>query len=193
MDTETKIPRSLVPPPSHFVENSNNNIQAATNKSKSLAAVIQHGGLREAIKAGKIDYATLGRYLADPEYATRLKEIETSLCGLLVAKATEKALDGNERMLEFVIPALDPRFDSGIRRQQVANRGAIDSLLMSKALEDSTVEIDPLAVSMPDNLSYQASDMSRTTHGLDGSGGGSETEAIDLNVQESPTINKDEK
>lgn len=156
-------PKAIIPPPHHWMEHSGNNLQAATNKTESLAAVIECGSVKEAIKAGKIDQQTLARYLADPNYHERLRSIETHLAGLLVSKATELALNGSERMLEFVTPALDARFDAGVRRQQTANRGAIDSILMAKALDGATVELDPLLSgespldSMPDNSTYRAS------------------------------------
>lgn len=155
---------TLIPPASYWMEQSGNNSFGAQNKTESLAAVVQHGSITAACQAGAIDRATLSRYLADPNYTERLKHIEKHLAGALVAKATELALNGSERMLEFVTPALDARFDAGVRRQQVQNRGAIDSILMAKALEGATVELDPLLSgespidSMPDNLTYQASD-----------------------------------
>lgn len=166
--------QSLIPPPRYWMEHSGNNIQSATNKAESLAAVIEHGSVREAIKAGKIDYATLGRYLADPHYSERLKKIESSLCGLLVSKATEKALEGNERMLEFVIPALDTRFDPGVRRQQVANRGSLDSILLSKALENPEITVDPFrlvepnpAISLETNVPLQGIEPESLGQGMD--------------------------
>ncbi len=85
------------------------------------------------------------------ETSENLRRIENELAGLLANKALEKALAGSEKMIEFALPALSDRFDSGIRRQQVANAGSLASILLQKTLgaenpgqpQDNVIDVTP--------------------------------------------------
>ena len=128
-----------IPPPTYFEESSGDRSDKAESKTRSLAAAIEHGGIHAAIAAGKINKDTLSRYLADGNYRENLQRIESALASRLAAVAYEKAEKGSEKMLEFVLPALDDRFDSGIRRQNVANAGNLASILLQKTLTAENV------------------------------------------------------
>lgn len=183
------------PTPEYFMTVSGNRRDQAENKVETLRAIEKHGGFCKALEAGDVAEASFYRYLTDGNFSEQLKAVESRLAARYVVQLDRIAMKGKEenqlKAIEFALPALDPRFDSGIRRQQVANRGAIDSLLMSKALDDSTVSLDPLAPSMPDKLTYQVLDESSSTQGLEGQLDHGVSELIDGNkveAQESPTV-----
>ena len=96
-----------------------------TNKANAITAVLSAGGVQEAIKAGTIDRNTLIRYLSDGTFREKLEQVKHCLSARLVSKAYEQAESGSERMIEFLLPALEHSFDPGIRREQVRARNAV--------------------------------------------------------------------
>lgn len=151
--------------PSFFQERSGDRIDKATAKANILALVAEHGSLSKAVAVADVDRVTLSRYLSDGEFTHQLKQIEQGLVSKLVANTLRIATQGKEenqlKATEFLLPALNTQFDAGVRRQSLANRGNIDSILLAKSLSESSVELDPLlySESMPDKPTYQASDI----------------------------------
>lgn len=137
-----------------------------TNKSESLAAIAAAGSLKQAIRNGDITYDTLSRYLTDGNYREKLGEVQEVIAAKLASKAINKALDDLDkdqaRMLEFTLPALDQRFDSGIRREKAKATGVLGSMLF-KQLLDRTVEAPPNSGSSSIPIDAISSDSSTMT------------------------------
>lgn len=115
-------------------------------KSQLLREYISTPSLSQLMTDGKVDRNTLSRYLNDGDFSEKLKQIEHCMSSHLVSVAYSKACNDSDkdqaRMIEFVLPALNDRFDSGVRRQKASNIGQLQSLLVSKLLSD----VDPFLV-----------------------------------------------
>lgn len=148
-------------------------LDTRTNKSEALAAVLETGTVREAIRSGKVDWVTLSRYLSDGVFSEQLKKVEDVLSSALASKAINKSLNDLDkdqaRMLEFTLPALDSRFDSGIRREKAKATGVLGSMLFKQLLDrsgetapntgPSPIPIDAISSdssTLTDKLSYQS-------------------------------------
>ena len=138
-----------------------------SNKSESLAAIAAAGSLKQAIRNGDITYDTLSRYLTDGNYQEKLGEVQDVIAAKLASKAVNKALDDLDkdqaRMLEFTLPALDSRFDSGIRREKAKATGVLGSILFKELLGSrdqgpDTITATPTTrttLELTDNNTYQ--------------------------------------
>lgn len=147
------MPTITIPTPDYFVQNSGDRIDKADGKSRALALAAKHGSMRAAIASGDCDRMTIQRYLADGNFSENLSAIEHQLAAMLSADMLDIARFGKEenrlRAMEFILPALEPRFDAGIRRQNASNSGNLAQLLVSHALKSGDVEIE-LADPFPD-------------------------------------------
>lgn len=154
-----KHPAIQIPPPTYFKEQGDR-ADRAEKKSETLRIVAEVGSMQRAIAEGKVDRNTLARYLEDGNYRDNLARIEQAMASRLAAVAYEKAANGSDKMLEFVLPALDDRFDSGIRRQNVANAGNLASILLQKTLTAENVsqsgqvsDVEVIDITPTDSLS----------------------------------------
>lgn len=170
--------QSLIPPPRYWMETSGVRRDQAENRTYALASIAKHGSTQQAIVSGEIDRVTLARYLNDGNFSEQLRQVEQAIASRLVANVAHIATSGKEenqlRATEFLLPALDTRFDPGVRRQQVANRGSLDSILLSKALENPEITVDPFrlvepnpAISLETNVPLQGIEPESLGQGMD--------------------------
>lgn len=164
--------RKLLPSPEDFKENGDRS-DVAVRKAVALRAILKAGSLSKAIEIGAIDRATAWRYCQDEVFSGRLKQVEAELAAMLAEKAIAKAFDGDNDMIKFTLPAVDPRFDPGVRKAKAQAAGRMRTDLFKSLLESGQgqapitapfAEVTNHAESLeacvvtPDNVTYQTNE-----------------------------------
>lgn len=93
------------------------------------------GNLTKALKDTGINAIQLRSYLTDGNFKEKLSAIQSELAGELFQVGYLKAINGDNRMIEFILPALDSQFDAGVRKQQAATTGLMQSELFKRLLQ----------------------------------------------------------
>lgn len=126
-----------------------------------------NGNITQATKNMGISSTQLTEYFKDGNFKAKLDLVSDELASELFKVGYSKALAGSDRMIEFLLPALDVRFDSGVRRQKEATTGLMQSEIFKRLLDPASAQaagnlpaIDGQAPTIPhlltDNLSYQS-------------------------------------
>lgn len=133
---DVKEVKKLVLPPSAFEANGDR-ADRARHKAKLLGAVLATGNRNRALEQAGISDDSLARYLQDGVFADNLRKIEDHLAATLTAVAINKANAGDNDMIKFVLPALNDRFDSGIRKARAMGEEKMKTSLFQRLLEQS--------------------------------------------------------
>jgi len=91
--------------------------------------VANKGRVKRALEATGTSYAEYGKWLKDVGFRTKFKIANEDAVFDLKTIAVEKARNGDNEMLKFILTAYEPEvFDSKVRAQRVANEGQMDAI-----------------------------------------------------------------
>lgn len=133
--------------------------------------------LTEVIEKGETpSQAQLTKLLALSEFTTIFKGFRPQIAGMLVAKAIPMAMEGNVKMLTFMLAATAPEyFDAAVRVQTVANEGtwlntlleariAATQVIQLKGLDPLSDEVKAITASPSDGMDIESTDKPTYQH-----------------------------
>lgn len=104
--------------------------------------------VQQALDAGdEVSPKDLAAILAVSEFEALWRNLRPQISGKLAARGYEKAMEGDTKMLTFMLQASSPEiFDSAVRAANVSNAGNwLNTLLQAKLDMDKAESADPLS------------------------------------------------